>query len=300
MRTATFVAVLLAVMGMACSDAFGSFVETFDGGGTVPWAFKSNSGTAPSLQVGGPTNTHARITNLNGSNNNSIAFDEDPLTTGPQAAGMRLAFDFRMTDDAANAAAAGCCGSAADGLGIGVFATARYGASGAINPGAGEGVGGSGVSDGITLFNDWERPQFADAFAIGLDIFQNIDVLSINWADAQVAAIDVAPIMDLNNNVWHRALVNVKPDGANAKVDVTILEDVTGLTTIHSIATDVAVPGLNLAALPGWRVIGGGRTGGAFVEGSLDNIAVQAVPEPASVALLGLGGLLLLAARKRK
>ena len=156
MRTATFVAVLLAVLGMACSDACGSFVETFDGGGSVPWAFKSSSGTAPSLQVGGPTNTHARITNLDASNNNSLAFDEDPLSTGPQPAGIRLAFDFRMTGDAANAAAGGCCGSAADGLGVGVFATARYGTSGPINPGAGEGVGGSGVAP-----NDWERPQFS-------------------------------------------------------------------------------------------------------------------------------------------
>ena len=30
-------------------------------------------------------------------------------------------------------------------------------------------------------------PSFPDAFTVGLDIFQNIDVLTINWNDAQVA-----------------------------------------------------------------------------------------------------------------
>ena len=65
------------------------------------------------------------------------------------------------------------------------------------------------------------------------------------------------------------------PDGANAKVDVTILENVNGLTKIRSIAYGRCRPRARSGRLPGWRVIAGGRTGGAFVEGSLDNIAVR-------------------------
>jgi hypothetical protein len=227
------------------------------------------------------------LVNLNASNNNSLAFDEDPSTTGPSPGGMILAFDFRMTGDDANNGAGGCCGSAADGLGLGLFATSTYGTTGGVNPG----TGGAG---------DWERPAFPDSFAVGLDVFQNIDVVSINWADTQIAEANVQPFMDLNNNLWHRAVVHVKPDGANALVDMLLLEDVDGLTQIHPVFSNLAVPGLNLAALPGYRLIAGGRTGGAFLNGDIDNIALEAIPEPGSLTLLGLGGLLLLVARRRQ
>ncbi len=293
MRTASCIAVLLAVLSMACAGANAAFLEDFDGAGTVPYTLTNSSGDPPAILTGGSTNTYARLVNLTGSNNNSIAFDEDPSTTGPSPAGMKLAFDFRMTDNAANDAAGGCCGSAADGVGIGIFATERYGASGAANPGAGD--GGSAVP------YDWERGgPFADAFSVGLRVFDKVDVVQVSWDDTMIAELDVQPMMDLNNNRWHRAIVDVKPDGANALVDVTLLEDINGPTSIHSVVTDLAVPGLDLASLPSYRVIAGGRTGGAFVDGDLDNIALVAVPEPTSLALLGLGGMLMLISRRRR
>jgi hypothetical protein len=254
----------------------------------VPYTLTSSSGTAGAVTAGGPTGSFARLTNLNGSNNNSIAFDEAAGQTGPAPYGLRLAFDFRMSDDAANAGAGGCCDSAADGLGIGLFATGRYGTTGGTNPA----TGGAG---------DWERPAFLDAFTVGFDVFQNIDVVTLNWADTEVASADVEAFLDLNANVFHRALLEITPSGGDAIVNMKIIGDVQGNTTIQDIFTNQLIPGLDLAALPGYRLIAGGRTGGAFVAGDIDNISLASlpVPEPATLISLALGvGLLVLGVRR--
>jgi hypothetical protein len=287
-RVSSLLGFLLSV-GVA-NFAGATLIENFDGSSSVPYTLTSSSGSPPAITAGTGTNKFARLANLNASNSNSIAFDVDPATTGPQSAGVKLAFDFRMTGDEANNAAGGCCASAADGLGVGLFAAARYGATGGVNP-----ANGGGGETGA-----WERPNFQDAFTVGLDVFQNIDVVSINWADTQVAEADVAGFIDLNNDTWHRALVTVKPDGANALVDMQLLEDVDGNTEIHNVFSNLAIPGLNVSALPDFRLIAGARTGGAFLNGDIDNIAVVGVPEPTSIVMTMMGGLLLAAALRRK
>jgi hypothetical protein len=169
--------------------------------------------------------------------------------------------------------------------------TDTYGTSGGINP---------DLEPGQPADADWERPNFKDAITVGFDIFQNIDEVNLNVLGAEVAVVDVQPIMDLNNNTWHRAIVNFKPGGVNVLVDITLLEDVDSNTQIHPILVDHPVPGLDLGALPGYRLIAGGRTGGAFVDGDLDNIFFEAkVPEPTSIALLVIAGLSLLVRRRR-
>ena len=266
-----------------------ALMENFEGAPVVPYAFTTGAGgTAGAITPGGPSGTFARLVNLTTSNNNSLAFDETPAQTGPAPYGVKLAFDFRITDDAANAAAGGCCGSAADGLGIGLFATAQYGTTGGNNPGA----SGNG---------DWERPAFPNAFTVGFDIFQNIDVVTLNWADTEVAVADVQSFLDLNSNVFHRALLEVTPSGSDAVVNMKIIADVQGDTTIHDIFTNQTIPGLNLAALPAYRLIAGGRTGGAWTAGDIDNISLTSlpVPEPATLISLALGGALLVLGVRR-
>lgn len=271
---------LLAVCSVG-SDARGEMVENFDGGGNTPYSLTNSSGSPASIVAGGPTGSFLRITNLNGSNNNSIAFDENLSVTGPAKDGKILSFDFRMSSDADNDAAGGCCGSAADGLGIGYHATPRWGATGPMNPGA------VAKPDG----GDWERPAFVRAVTVGLDVFQNIDVVTFNAFGTTLKEVDVAPMLDLNNGLFHRGILTVTPNPENnltALFDFEIIEDVNGKATHHSIFTDVLAENVNLNSLPANRIIAGGRTGGAFLNGDFDNISVRLIPEPSSMSLLGL------------
>jgi hypothetical protein len=274
---------LLAVFALPASVAH-ALSEDFDGGGTVPYTLTSSGSDVPSVMSGGPTGNFVRVSNLSVNNNNSIAFDEDPGQTGPAPTGLRLSFDFRMTDDASNTDAGGCCGSAADGIGIGLFDTATYGSTGGNNPGA-------------SFVAIWERPAFVSAFAIGLDVFQNLDVVNLNWGGVQVAEADVSAVLDLNDNLFHRAIVDIIPNGANALVNMDIVEDVNGLAATHAIFAGQVVSGMNLNTLFSYRVIAGGRTGGAFTDGDFDNIRL--VPEPATHALT-LGGLIAMIALGRR
>jgi hypothetical protein len=195
-----------------------------------------------------------------------------------------MSFDFRMSDNAANSSAGGCCGSAADGLGIGLFNTATYGSAGGNNPG------------GL-----WETPSFSDAFTVGLDIFSNVDIVNLNWSGLQFASTTVGSFMDLNNNLFHRAIVTITANGANALVNMDIVEDVFGSNTTHSVFSNQGATGLDLANFPNYRVIAGGRTGGAFANGDMDNISVSSVtvPEPSILAVFGLGLLGLSFARRK-
>jgi len=283
------VSVLLACSFLSPSIALAAGLnEDFDGGGTTPFAFTTTSGaTPPAILSGGPSGNYARITYLEGSDNRSIAFDENPSVTGPAPYGLRMLFNFRLSDDAANAAAGGCCGSAADGLGMGLFVTSLYGVSGGIDPGAA---------------GTWERPAFAGAVTVGLDIFQNIDVVNLNWNGVEIASTDLHGFFDLNDNVWHRMIVEALPDGANARVNLSIVGDVFGVTSTQVVFSGLSVPGLDLSNLPGYRLIAGGRTGGAYATGDLDNISLVAlVPEPSTMALLLCGaGMLLIRSRARR
>ena len=113
-------------------------------------------------------------------------------------------------------------------------------------------------------------------------------------AGSEIVAIDVGVSLDLNNNLFHRAMVAITPDSTNAKVNMDIIEDVFGATsTTHNVFIDQAIAGLVLASFPEYRLIARGRTGGAYMEGDMDNISLvsisSSIPEPITLALIGLG-----------
>jgi hypothetical protein len=285
-------ALVSTILLLGSSLAQAQLIEDFDGNSNTAWSLTNSTGAAPSIKAGGPTGNFVRLANLSGGNNNSIAFDENLTVSGPMPFGFQLHFDFRMTDDAANATAGGCCGSAADGLGIGLFGTATYGASGATNPASSPTV--------------WETPNFPDSFTVGLDIFPLVDIVTVHLDGVEVGSADVQAFLDLNNGLFHRAMVTATPSGANALVDLTIIEDVNGAAIPHSVFSGLMVPGMDLAALTPSRLIAGGRTAAAFHEGDLDNISLSSnfaensfpIPTLSFWGILAMTLLLLLAGRR--
>jgi len=263
-----------------------AFVVGFDGNDGTNWAVTSTSGDfTPTVESGGPDGNYLRLVNLTGSNNNSVALDEVAGASGPAPYGKVLEWDFRMSEDPPN-------GSAADGIGIGYFASAVYGATGPSNPSAEAGV-------------IWERPAIPSAAVIGLDVYQNIDVVTLNFGGEQMTEVDVAAMgLDLNNGVFHHGAFKVEPrpdDSTKSFFSVTITEDYYGDNPIEHKVIDKFPMEFDLSTIGPNRVIAGGRTGGAFVNADLDNISVtKFVPEPTSAALLGIASLGLIMTRRRR
>ena len=267
-RSSLAAALATTVLALPCSHAEIVFSEDFDGGGVNSVFTFTNSGGAPPAVVNStvaPQANVAQITDLAGSTNNSIAFDAFSLAS-EQA---RITFEFRMSTDAANDGAGGCCAQAADGFGIGIFDTGTYGSNGGINPAAGTA--------------NWEDPNTGEGFpaavVISFDVFDSGDGLGnhvrINGLGGPAESLGnfLAPFQ-LNNDLFHRAVLTFDAAGADTTLAIDLIEDVNGAATSHSLASGLTLTGVDLGAVSG-RVIAGGRTGGAFVRTQLDNIVIE-------------------------
>jgi hypothetical protein len=222
-------------------------------------------GDAPDVfDVGGVNGNAARITFLTGSNNNAIAWDSVDFSGALQ---IRLTFEFRMSDDAANT---GCCGEAADGFGIGLFDTNAYGETGEANPALDNG----GV---------WEDPRsgggYPGALFFGLDVFDgggpngnNLRITGLKGRSDLLADVSLPFVM--NDNFFHEVEITITGAGKDAQVSVVITEDINGAGIVHEVVSDVLATGMDLDTGT-FRLIGGGRTGGAFVETELDNVVLE-------------------------
>ncbi len=260
--------VLIALFHPLRAPAEIVLAEDFDGGAiNSTWAFTNTGGAAPSVVDVSPVPNAmaARITSLSGSINNSLAFDAVPL----RGARLIAEIEFRMTDDAANTTAGGCCGEAADGFAFGFFDTATYGATGAANPGA------SG--------QQWEDPTvaggFPSALVVGLDVYDgggpNGNNVRVTGPAGTAAVLHSATApFPLNNNLFHRARLTATAGAAGTLLDLVLVEDVNGTAIEHTLFSNVAVSGFDLASVSA-RLIVGARTGGAFVQTEIDNISID-------------------------
>ena len=254
--------------------------ENFDDGGGINsvFNFTNSSGQVPTMRSGGPTGNFARLTNLSTGNINSLAFDLAPGSLGP---GFTIFTDFRMTNDVDAVAAGSPLGQAADGLGIGLFDTSVFDATGPLNP-----------------LSSWEDPRSdapAGSVMMGFDIYSpsafngnNVRMTGLSGKDELLA--DVTAPFDLNQNVFHQAQWSFTDDGTDALMSLTLVQDVNGAATVRNLLNNILVPGLDLDTFEG-RLILGGRTGAAFTEGDVDNIRIEVVPIPPA-ALLFLSGLI--------
>ena len=257
-----------AALFLACVPANAAvtlLAENFDGGGiNSTFSLFNGSGAAPAVvNAGGVNQNVAQVTNLNGGNFNSVWWNYVPLGSG--ATRLTLSIDFRMTGDAANAGAGGCCGEAADGIGIGFYSTASYGTSG-----------------GNAVTGVWEQDGHAAAFKVGLDVFDgggpNGNRVLLHNGTTQIG-VNPTPGFVLNDDVFHRLTLTLDDAGANSLASVVLIRDINGAATPFPVLSGLPLTGVDLDNFA-YRVAVGGRTGGAFTRSQIDNLSVSTVPEP--------------------
>lgn len=253
--------------------------DNFDGEAqNSTYTFESLSGDPPAVVEG-----KLRLTHLTASNNNSIAWNA--VSAGSVQSAL-IEFDWNSTDDAANAGAGGCCDEAADGFGIGLFSTEANGTTGAANPSVAgadweSAPGTVGMPTGISIHFD---------FFDGGPANPNGNNIRINVLGELVADMNLPFV--LNNNLTHTGRLAFTDNGdGTTTLTVSVIEDVAGAATEHAIGEIVLADfDLSSAALDGYRLVAGGRTGAALVQTELDNVHFSTVSEPVITPYIDLNG----------
>jgi hypothetical protein len=261
----------MAFLGAAGAQAALTF-QDFDGGGTAYTATKYGTDPGPTIVTeAAPINNFLRLAANNvGNQRGGVGLDRTHVGAFTM---LDIQFDFRMGP-----------ANGADGLGFAVLNTANYGTTGSVN------------------FS--EEPNLTGSFGVGLDIHDNgandasEDSVSLHWNGALLTDVDVAAGIDLENNVWNRADIQVRSAVGGSNVWVTLTPDIYG------------VPGSPVAAFSGHfiedlypyegRLAFAARTGGLNANHDIDNIRAAFVPEPASMLVWGLGMLGLLVCLRRR
>lgn len=254
----------LATAILAGGAAQATTVQTFDGGGTNYTGVQHNSAPGPIVTAGGPTGSFLRVANDNvGNQANTVAFDRTWVGGFTR---VRAVFDFRM----------GGAGNGADGLAFALLNTANFGATGGL---------GSSFS---------EEPNLAGSLGVGFDTHDNgaqdlsEDSVSLHHNGAKVAEVDLTGLIDLENNLFNRAEIEVIPQVGGSLVSLTVTPDIHGTPGAPIQAfDDVFVAGLVPYEA---RAAFAARTGGLNDNHDVDNVSIQFdVPEPGTLLLSALG-----------
>ena len=241
---------------------------------TIYTADRFDSAPAASIEADGPDGNFLRIAKDGvGNQRNTVAFDRS-IAGSEWLAGLEIEFDFRMGGD----------GDGADGMGFVLLNTADFGTSG-----------------GLGLVFDPEDPNLANSFGIGLDSHDNDgagtgelgqDSVTLHFNGSKVVEVDLTGQMDLENNLFNRALVRITPGVGGSYVTMRVIEDYFGTQKTIDVFINQFVAGMDPYE---WRAAFGARSGGLNDNHDLDNVRISVVPEPMTMlavglSLTGLGG----------
>lgn len=253
-----------------------------DPGGTNYKAYADGTVPGPALMEDVPTgNVFLRLLHDNTGNQWSTLGFERP--TVQQQDRIKASFDYRIPVEEGYAGA-----ERADGFGFALLDTNEYGPEGAPPANWEMWVD---TPDPHSVV--WERPHLPDALAIGFDIYAgqmpdyDENTITLNYDGVELLAFYLDPaIMPINNGVFNHVDLLLEDDGTDALATLIITPDIFGTAGAPiTIFQDELVPGLDLDTFD-FRGGFGGRTGGEFISLDLDNVYIEAVPEPSSIALL--------------
>lgn len=189
-------------------------------------------------------NTFVRLVyNGTGNNRNYVHFDRTDVGAFTE---VTATFDFRML-------------GTADGFSMAFLPTATFGVT-------------AQGANGTTGLNPPEEPNQAGVFALGIDIYNNIDEVSLHYGSTR-AEQNHSGTIDLNNNLWHRMHLTMQAQpGGGTMIDVSVTPDVRGAAgTPVVFFDDVLIADLDPYE---YRVQFTARTGGATANMDIDSIHI--------------------------
>lgn len=252
--------VVFAAVCLLAGSALGALVENFDGPppAATPTQYLTPPGPNPAAGPdAGSTGQFLRLVNDVGSQRNGYAFDQ---TDAGLYSKIVADFDFRLFSPSFP-------NDPADGFSFMAIPTGTYGTSG---------NGATAVIGGV------EKPNATGVFGIGFDVYQEssgVNDVSAHWNNAQLVNVNLLNSqIDLDQGVFHHARVEVNHTGVGAYITLTLTPDINGTpgTPVTPINNQF------IGTMPSFdsRVEFGGRTGGRFVNGDIDNINVQYIGGP--------------------
>lgn len=245
------------------------------GSGWKGYAF--NGGAGPDIRNDGGLNQNfLRLTHDSvNDQSNAIAFDTQVDGAMSGKTSLTARFDFRIASPG---------NPPADGMSFMLIPTATYGNTG---PGAAS-------TPGFIA----EEPNVPGVFGIAFDLYDSLNEVSLHWNGSVINEFALNPaLLDLDADKFHRLRLELTKVLDGVLVNLTLTPDSLGFPGEDvEVYTDLLIPGMDLYD---YRVEFAGRTGGLNMGVDIDNVLVDSVPEPGSVALIGLGALLLARRRRR-